>query len=94
MVTDIHIAVNLYDLTLKVWNVQGITTSAGSPAPGARRLHTSNCLDDIMIIYGGGTTQPADTDIWILNATAYPTLAWQRMNIANASQGPNLRMGK
>lgn len=47
-----------------------------------------------MIIYGGGTTQPADTDIWILNATAYPTLAWQRMNIANASQGPNLRMGK
>ncbi|KAG2235267.1 hypothetical protein INT48_004734 [Thamnidium elegans] len=90
---DVTDAVNLYDLTLKVWNVQGITTSAGSPTPGARRLHTSNCLDDIMIIYGGGTTQPADTDIWILNATAYPTLAWQRMNIANSSQGPNLRMG-
>lgn len=47
-----------------------------------------------MIVYGGGTTQPADSDVWILNATNYPTLAWERMNIANVSQGPNLRMGK
>lgn len=46
-----------------------------------------------MIIYGGGTTQPADSDVWILNATSYPTLSWQRMDIANGSQGPNLRMG-
>lgn len=78
----------------QVWNVQGIPTTAGASIPGARRLHTANCLDDIMIVYGGGTNQPADTDVWILNATSYPTLLWQRMNIANQSQGPNLRMGK
>lgn len=47
-----------------------------------------------MIVYGGGTNQPADTDVWILNATNYPSLIWQRQNMANQSQGPNLRMGK
>lgn len=78
----------------KVWNVQGIQTAAGSSIPGARRLHTANCLDDYMVIYGGGTNQPADTDVWILNATSYPTLTWQKIAMANQSQGPNLRMGK
>jgi hypothetical protein len=47
-----------------------------------------------MIVYGGGTSQPQDTDVWLLNATNYPSLVWQRMNVANQSQGPNLRMGK
>ncbi|CAO3634844.1 unnamed protein product [Mucor fragilis] len=91
--TDVTDAVNIYDLEKRVWNVQGIQTAAGSSVPGARRLHTANCLDDYMVIYGGGTSQPADTDVWILNATMYPTLTWQRMTIANQSQGPNLRMG-
>ncbi|CEP19264.1 hypothetical protein [Parasitella parasitica] len=91
--TDVTDAVNLYDLTSRAWNVQGIRTAAGSPAPGARRLHTANCLDDYMVIYGGGTNQPADTDVWILNATSYPTLTWQKIAVANQSQGPNLRMG-
>ncbi|KAF1807577.1 hypothetical protein FB192DRAFT_1442959 [Mucor lusitanicus] len=86
-------AVNIYDLEKRVWNVQGIQTAVGSSVPGARRLHTANCLDDYMVIYGGGTNQPADTDVWILNATMYPTLTWQKMAIANQSQGPNLRMG-
>jgi hypothetical protein len=48
----------------------------------------------MMIVYGGGTTTPFDSDVWILNATAYPTLNWQRMTVANQSNGPNLRMGK
>jgi hypothetical protein len=77
-----------------VWNVQGIQTATGSATPGARRLHTANCLDDQMIVYGGGTNQPADTDVWVLNATNYPSLVWQRIDMANQSQGPNLRMGK
>lgn len=77
-----------------MWNVQGIQTAVGSSVPGARRLHTANCLDDYMVIYGGGTNQPADTDVWILNATMYPTLTWQKMTVANQSQGPNLRMGR
>lgn len=73
--------------------MQGLTT-AQTVTPGARRLHTANCLDDMMIVYGGGTTTPFDSDVWILNATAYPTLNWQRMTVANQSNGPNLRMGK
>ncbi|KAI8098312.1 uncharacterized protein B0P05DRAFT_567672 [Gilbertella persicaria] len=91
--TDVTDAVNLYDLSKRVWNVQGIQTPAGASAPGARRLHTANCLDDLMIVYGGGTNQPADTDVWVLNATSYPTMTWQRITMANQTQGPNSRMG-
>lgn len=47
-----------------------------------------------MVVYGGGTSQPTDSDVWILNATSYPQLSWKRMNVQNGTQGPNLRMGK
>lgn len=90
--TEVTDAVNIYDLNSKVWNVQGIV-NAGTEKPGARRLHTANCLDDIMVVYGGGTSQPTDTDVWVLNATSYPQLSWKRMNVQNGTQGPNLRMG-
>ncbi|KAI9470816.1 MAG: hypothetical protein EXX96DRAFT_491214 [Benjaminiella poitrasii] len=91
--TEVTDAINVYDLGKKVWNVQGIQMAAGASTPSARRLHTANCLDDYMVIYGGGTNQPADTDVWILNATAYPTMTWQKMTIANQSESPSLRMG-
>lgn len=47
-----------------------------------------------MIVYGGGTNQPSDTDVWVLNATQYPQLNWERKTTQNTSLGPNLRMGK
>jgi hypothetical protein len=46
-----------------------------------------------MIIFGGGSTQPFDSDVWVLNATSYPNLFWERKSIANAVDGPNPRMG-
>ncbi|KAI8973181.1 hypothetical protein BDF20DRAFT_914666 [Mycotypha africana] len=92
--TDVTDSVSFYDLNSKVWNVQGIPSVPGSSSPAARRLHTATCLDNIMVVYGGGTTQPtADTDVWILNATAYPALVWQKVSMANQNEGPNIRMG-
>ncbi|CAO3663638.1 unnamed protein product [Rhizopus stolonifer] len=88
--TGVTDAISIYNLSSKVWNVQGISTSI---VPGARRLHTANCLDDFMIIFGGGTSQPFDSDVWILNATLYPQVFWQRMDVTNQTNGPNPRMG-
>ncbi|EIE80862.1 hypothetical protein RO3G_05567 [Rhizopus delemar RA 99-880] len=88
--TGVTDAVNIYNLSSKVWNVQGLSTLT---APAARRLHTANCLDDFMIVFGGGTSQPFDSDIWILNATSYPNMFWQRMSVANQTESPNPRMG-
>lgn len=68
------------------------TTSGG--APGARILHTANCMEDKMIVYGGGTTQAFDSNVWVLDASAYPKLTWQLQNMNNTDHGPGPRMGK
>ncbi|OBZ80630.1 Rab9 effector protein with kelch motifs, partial [Choanephora cucurbitarum] len=91
--TDVTDAVRIYDLNKKTWNVQGIQTTPGASVPGARRLHTATCLDNMMVVYGGGTNQPFDTDVWILNAASYPNMVWQRITMANQTQSPNSRMG-
>ncbi|KAL0079811.1 hypothetical protein J3Q64DRAFT_1644915 [Phycomyces blakesleeanus] len=82
-----------YDLNLKTWSLQVVAGSTDGAAPGARRLHTATCLDDKMVVFGGGTTQPYDSDVWYLDASSYPTLAWNRVTVANITQGPNARMG-
>lgn len=72
-----------------------MTVSAGtSGAPGGSRLHTANCLKDKMIVYGGGTQSPVDSDIWILDVSQYPSLTWERQDVSNKGQGPGARMGK
>lgn len=68
------------------------TTSGG--APGARILHTANCMEDKMIVYGGGTTQAFDSNVWVLDASAYPKRTWQLQNMNNTDHGPGPRMGK
>lgn len=84
----------IYDLNNKSWNLQ-VTVSAGtSGAPGGSRLHTANCLKDKMIVYGGGTQSPVDSDIWILDVSQYPSLTWERQDVSNKGQGPGARMGK
>ncbi|KAI9267832.1 hypothetical protein BY458DRAFT_511507 [Sporodiniella umbellata] len=88
--TGVTDAINIFNLSTKVWNVQGISTTI---VPGARRLHTANCLDDYMVVFGGGTSQPFDSDVWILNVTLYPQMFWQRMEMANQTNSPNPRMG-
>ncbi|KAI9021577.1 hypothetical protein CLU79DRAFT_753888 [Phycomyces nitens] len=82
-----------YDLNLKTWTLQVVPEAANGAAPGARRLHTATCLDDKMVVFGGGTTQAYDSDVWYLDAAAYPTLTWNRVTMANITQGPNARMG-
>ncbi|KAL0088268.1 hypothetical protein F4703DRAFT_1771652 [Phycomyces blakesleeanus] len=85
--------VYIYDLDKKTWNIQITVGTVGGAAPGARRLHTANCLQNSMVVYGGGTTQPYDTDVWLLDLASYPTLTWNRVNMANSSQSPSQRMG-
>lgn len=46
-----------------------------------------------MLIYGGGTTQPIDSTLYVLNASAYPSFTWSQINTNNQSNGPGLRMG-
>ncbi|ORY95619.1 hypothetical protein BCR43DRAFT_493292 [Syncephalastrum racemosum] len=86
-------SVYIYDLNQHTWNVQVSVQTINNAAPGARRLHTVNCLSDSMIVYGGGTTQPFDSDVWILDVSEYPTLTWRKPNVQNLADGPNARMG-
>ncbi|KAG0173633.1 hypothetical protein DFQ28_011126 [Apophysomyces sp. BC1034] len=83
----------IYELGRRGWNLQVSVGSTNGAAPGARRLHTSTCLQDKMVVYGGGTTQPFDSDVWVLNAASYPTLTWEKKNMANVGDSPNQRMG-
>ncbi|KAI8393378.1 uncharacterized protein BYT42DRAFT_640558 [Radiomyces spectabilis] len=85
--------VHIYDLARKGWSLQVSVGSVNGAMPGARRLHTATCLKDKMIVFGGGTGQPYDSDVWVLDATRYPTLTWERKDMANKSNGPNSRMG-
>ncbi|KAI8341666.1 hypothetical protein BC941DRAFT_509768 [Chlamydoabsidia padenii] len=86
-------SVYIYDLGTHSWNLQVNPGSSNGAIPGPRRLHTATCLQDRMIIYGGGTTSPFDSDVWILDASKYPQLTWSRQEMANASLGPGSRMG-
>ena len=77
----------------RVWSLRVPVQNVNNAVPGARRLHTANCLDDKMIIYGGGTDRPFDSDVWILDASQFPTLKWEKAPMKNLGQGPNVRMG-
>lgn len=85
--------VNIYNLGSSTWNLKYSVNSVAGASPGPRRLHTATCLNDKAIIYGGGTTQPLDNDVWILDASAWPALNWSRQD-TNKANGPSNRMGK
>jgi hypothetical protein len=84
--------VNIYNLGSSTWNLKYSVASVAGASPGPRRLHTATCLSDKAIIYGGGTTQPVDNDVWILDASAWPSLTWLRQD-TNKANGPSARMG-
>jgi len=84
--------VNIYNLGSSTWNLKYSVASVAGASPGPRRLHTATCLNDKAIIYGGGTTQPVDNDVWILDASAWPSLTWLRQD-TNKANGPSARMG-
>ncbi|KAI7876851.1 hypothetical protein K492DRAFT_210105 [Lichtheimia hyalospora FSU 10163] len=90
---DANANVIVYDLTKRTWNLQVAVGGGSSGPPGGRVLHTANCMDDKMIVYGGGSPNPSDSDVWVLDASSYPTLTWERIQMENISQGPSSRMG-
>ncbi|ORX61479.1 hypothetical protein DM01DRAFT_1380369 [Hesseltinella vesiculosa] len=83
----------IYDINSSTWNLQISPSSVNGAIPGPRRLHTATCLNNQMIVYGGGTTTPSDPDVWVLDASAYPNLTWHQQPVANPDQGPRVRMG-
>ncbi|KAI8073231.1 hypothetical protein BC940DRAFT_290850 [Gongronella butleri] len=85
--------VYVYDLNSSTWNLQVNPGSVNGAIPGPRRLHTATCLQNKMIVYGGGTTTASDSGVWILDASAYPNFTWYYQNMANQDQGPRVRMG-
>jgi hypothetical protein len=91
-------AVLLYNITARVWNVSPQVT-ATSGMPGARVWHTGVCLDDKMIVFGGGnyaagTVAPVDNDIWVLQAIGMgESFEWRRPEIKGKADGPTARMG-
>ncbi|CAO3597623.1 unnamed protein product [Absidia cylindrospora] len=86
-------SVYIFDLGTRSWNLQVNPGSVSGAIPGPRRLHTATCLQDRMVVYGGGTSTPFDSDVWVLDASQYPQLTWRRQEMANSSLGPGSRMG-
>ncbi|KAI9306665.1 hypothetical protein BJ944DRAFT_238548 [Cunninghamella echinulata] len=81
----------VYSLTTQSWNLQINPNSINGSIPGPRRLHTATCLQDKMVVFGGGTTQPFDTDVWILQVPNDKSFTWARQPMKG--QGPSSRMG-
>ncbi|KAG9063529.1 F-box only protein 42 [Linnemannia hyalina] len=84
--------VNTFNLTLEVWRLAvPVSAGSGGSVPSARKGHTAVCLNDTMIIYGGGPDGPVDDDVWVLDASGTQWM-WNRMP-TNKQQGPGPRTG-
>ncbi|KAF9901095.1 hypothetical protein EC991_006539 [Linnemannia zychae] len=84
--------VHTFDLTLEVWKLAiPVNAGIGGSIPSARKGHTALCLNNSMIVYGGGPDGPVDDDVWVLNATVTPW-KWDRKT-TNKQQGPGPRTG-
>ncbi|CAO3630560.1 unnamed protein product [Cunninghamella blakesleeana] len=83
--------VYVYSLSTQSWNLQVRPNSINGASPGPRRLHTATCLSDKMIVFGGGATNPFDSDVWVLDAPNANNLTWIRQNVKG--QSPGARMG-
>ncbi|KAF9081882.1 F-box only protein 42 [Mortierella sp. AD031] len=84
--------VNTFDLNLEVWRLRvPVGAGIGGAVPSARKGHTAVCLDDTMIVYGGGPDGPLDDDVWVLNAST-TNWVWNRMT-TNKQAGPGPRTG-
>ncbi|KAF9437960.1 hypothetical protein BGZ76_010414 [Entomortierella beljakovae] len=84
--------VHRFDLVNEVWvlNVP-VGSGTGGTMPSARRGHTSVCLNNTMILYGGGPDGASDDDVWELNASNGGWV-WNRIS-TNKQMGPGPRTG-
>ncbi|KAG0060875.1 hypothetical protein BGZ89_011903 [Linnemannia elongata] len=84
--------VNTFNLTLEVWRLAvPVSAGSGGSVPSARKGHTAVCLNNTMIVYGGGPDGPVDDDVWVLDASS-TQWKWDRMT-TNKQQGPGPRTG-
>ncbi|KAG0372686.1 F-box only protein 42, partial [Mortierella sp. AD032] len=84
--------VHTFDLTLEVWKLAiPVDAGIGGSIPSARKGHTALCLNNTMIVYGGGPDGPVDDDVWVMNATS-TQWKWDR-KATNKQQGPGPRTG-
>ncbi|KAG0211208.1 F-box only protein 42 [Mortierella sp. NVP41] len=82
---DIH----TYNLTEGSWVLNVLVNK--TIIPSARKGHSTVCLNNTMILYGGGADQPQDDDVWVLDASVTPWL-WSRI-ATNKPAGPGPRTG-
>ncbi|KAF8980945.1 F-box only protein 42 [Entomortierella lignicola] len=85
-------AVHTFDLGQETWSLnRPVNAGVGGAIPSARKGHTSVCLNNTMIVYGGGADQPLDDDVWVLDASASQWV-WNRIT-TNSQVGPGPRTG-
>ncbi|KAF8943938.1 F-box only protein 42 [Haplosporangium gracile] len=81
-----------FDLDREVWDVQLVVNpGVGGSVPSARKGHTAVCLNNTMVVYGGGADQPQDDDVWVMDASVTPWV-WNRMTV-DKKVGPGPRTG-
>ncbi|KAF9212725.1 F-box only protein 42 [Podila verticillata] len=84
--------VNTFDLVLETWRLKvPVAEGTGGGSPSARKGHTAVCLNNTMIVYGGGVDGPQDDDVWVLDASG-AQLQWNRIP-TNKAMGPGPRTG-
>ncbi|KAF9112840.1 F-box only protein 42 [Mortierella sp. AM989] len=85
-------AVHTFDLNQETWllNVP-INAGNGGATPSARKGHTAVCLNNTMVVYGGGVDGPLDDDVWILDMSSSQWV-WNRV-VTNKRVGPGPRTG-
>ncbi|KAF9357419.1 F-box only protein 42 [Mortierella sp. AD094] len=90
--TSAYNTVNTFDLTLEVWRLAvPVNPGVGGTVPSARKGHTAVCLNNTMIVYGGGPDGPLDDDVWVLDASKTQWV-WNRIT-TNKQMGPGPRTG-
>ncbi|KAG0017428.1 F-box only protein 42 [Podila clonocystis] len=84
--------VHTFGLDLEVWTLKvPVNPGTGGSIPSVRKGHTAVCLNNTMIVYGGGVDGPLDDDVWQLDASRTP---WQWNRIpTNKAMGPGPRTG-
>ncbi|KAF9925042.1 F-box only protein 42 [Linnemannia zychae] len=81
-----------FQLENEVWDLNLVVgPGAEGSVPSARKGHSAVCLNNTMIVYGGGADRPADDDVWVLDASVTPWV-WNRM-ATNKQAGPGPRTG-
>ncbi|KAG0339358.1 F-box only protein 42 [Podila humilis] len=84
--------IHTFDLNLEVWRLAiPVSSGTGGGIPSARKGHTAVCLNNTMIVYGGGSDSPLDDDVWVLDATNVQW-TWNRIT-TNNKLGPGARAG-